>query len=145
MRPRGADWYRIALPGWFADEGWSLTPETAGVARAAAAGPDHRPIEAWVRRRPGPLHLVVGGRHLGERGDPDAEFELALDGVVRDRWALTFDESNFLRFLDIPEGIATGSGGYARLTITSRSAGGDHRRALVGMEQFDIQSAGQMI
>lgn len=145
VRPRGADWYRIALPGWFADEGWSLTPETAGVARAAAAGPDRRPIEAWVRRRPGPLHLVVGGRHLGERGDPDAEFELALDGVVRDRWALTFDESNFLRFLDIPEGIATGSGGYARLTITSRSAGGDHRRALVGMEQFDIQSAGQMI
>ena len=105
-RPLGADWYRIAAPGWFAGEGWSLTPETGGLAQASAAGPDHRPIEAWVRRRPGPLHLVVGGRHLGEPGDPAADFELALDGVVRDRWTLTVDERNFLRFLDIPGGTA---------------------------------------
>ena len=144
-RPLGADWYRIAPPGWFAGEGWSLTPETGGLARVAAAGPDHRPIEAWIRRRPGPLHLLVGGRHLGERGDPAADFELTLDGVVRDRWTLTFDERNFLRFLDIPEGIAPGTGGYARLAIESRSVGGDSRRAPVGVRQFDIQSAGQML
>lgn len=42
---------------------------------------------------------------------------------------------------DPPEG----PGGYARLAITSRSAGGDRRRAPVGVEQFDIQSAGQTI
>ena len=145
-RPTGADWYRIAPPGWFAGEGWSLTPETGGLARVTAAGPDHRPIEAWVRRRPGPLHLLVGGRHLGERGDPAAEFELRLDGVVRDRWTLTFDERNFLRFLEIPEGSAAGpGGGYARLAIASRSAGGDLRRAAVGVRQFDIQSAGHML
>jgi hypothetical protein len=143
-RPTGADWYWIAPPGWFAGEGWSLTPETGGLARMAAAGPDHRPIEAWVRRRPGPLHLLVGGRHLGERGDPAAEFDLTLDGVVRDRWTLTVDERNFLRFLDIPEGIAPGTG-YARLAIASRSAGGDRRRAPVGVRQFDIQSADQMV
>ena len=144
-RPAGAEWYRMARPGWFAGEGWSLTPETGGLARATAAGPDHRPIEAWVLRRPGPLHLVVGGRHLGERGDPAAEFELTLDGVVRDRWTLTFDERNFLRFLDIPEGIASGPGGYARLAITSRSAGGDRRLAAVGVRQFDVQSAGRTL
>jgi hypothetical protein len=144
-RPRGADWYRLAPPGWFAGEGWSLTPETGGLAQAAAAGPDERPIEAWVRRRPGPVHLVVGGRHLGERGDPDAEFELALDGEVRDRWRLTVDQRNFLRFLDIPEGIAVAPGGYARLTISSRSADGDSRPAPVGVRQFDIQSSGQMV
>ena len=56
---------------------------------ATGVGPDARPIEAWVRRRPEPLHLVVGGRHLGEPGDPDAEFELAVDGEVLDRWTLT--------------------------------------------------------
>ena len=144
-RPAGAEWYRMGPPGWFAGEGWSLTPETGGLARATAAGPDHRPIEAWVRRRSGPLHLLVGGRHLGERGDPSAEFELTLDGIVRDRWTLTFDERNFLRFLDIPAGIASGPGGYARLAITSRSAGGDRRRAEVGVRQFDIQSADRML
>ena len=144
-RPTGVDWYRIAAPGWFAGEGWSLTAETGGLAQASAMGPDHRAIEAWVRRRPGVLHLVVGGRHLGTRGDPAAEFELTLDGVVRDRWALTFDERNFLRFLDLPDGAAVGPGGYARLAIESRSAGGDSRPAPVGVRQFDIQSAGQMI
>jgi len=144
-RPTGADWYRMAAPGWFAGEGWSLTPETGGLASASAASPDHRPIEAWVRRRAGPLHLVVGGRHLGEAGDPAAEFELALDGVVRDRWTLTFDERNFLRFLDLPDGAARGDGNYARLTIVSRAGGGDGRRAPVGVRQFDIQSTQQMI
>jgi hypothetical protein len=143
-RPLGADWYRIASPGWFAAEGWALTPETGGLARADASGPDHRPIEAWVLRRSGPMHLLVSGRHLGEPGDPAAEFELSLDGAVRDRWTLTVGERNFLRFLDIPDGIAPGSG-YARLTIASRSAGGDVRRAPVGVRQFDIQPADRML
>ncbi|MBI3050293.1 MAG: DUF2723 domain-containing protein [Acidobacteria bacterium] len=144
-RPVGADWYRISDPGWFAGEGWALTPETGGLARASGAGPDFRPIEAWVRRRPGPLHLVVGGRHLGDAGDPAAEFELAVDGVVRDRWMLSFEERNFLRFLDLPDGIAKGEGRYARLTIVSRAVGGDGRRAPVGVRQFDIQSADRML
>jgi hypothetical protein len=142
-RPLGADWYRIVAPGWFAGEGWALTPETGGLAQASAAGPDHRPIEAWVQRRPGPLHLVIGGRHLGEPGDPAADFELSLDGVVRDRWALTVDERNFLRFLDIPGGL-TGTG-YGRLTLSSHSAGGDSRRAPAGVRQFDIQPADRML
>lgn len=144
-RPTGADWYRIAPPGWFAEEGWSLTPETGGLARATAAGPDHRPIVAWVRRRPGPMHLVVGGRHLGVPGDPPAAFELAVDGVIRDRWRLTFDERNFLRFLDLPDGVAQGDGSHARLTIASRAADGSGRLAPVGVRQFDIQSADRMV
>jgi hypothetical protein len=144
-RPTGADWYRIAPPGWFVEEGWSLTPETGGLARASAAGPDHRPIVAWVRRRDEPMHLVVGGRHLGDAGDPAAQFELALDGAVLDRWVLTFEQRNFLRFLDIPAGRAGGDGDYGRLTIASRSVGGDQRVAPVGVRQFDIQSSSRLL
>ena len=144
-RPLGAEWYRLAPPGWFAGEGWSLTPETGGLALAAGVGPDARPIDAWVRRRPGPLHLVVGGRHLGEPGDPDAEFELAADGTVVDRWTLTVTQRTFLRFLDVPDGLANRPGPYARLTIASRARGGEGRRASVAVRQFDIQPAGQML
>jgi hypothetical protein len=144
-RPLGADWYRLTLPGWFAEEGWSLTPETGGLASASAASPDHRPIVAWVRRRPEPMHLVVGGRHLGDAGDPPADFELAVDGVIKDRWRLTVEERNFLRFLDLPDGIAVGNGPYAPLTIASRAAGSDGARAPVGVRQFDIQSADRML
>ena len=38
-RPTGVDWYRIAPPGWFAAEGWSLTPETGGQARVTRRDP----------------------------------------------------------------------------------------------------------
>jgi hypothetical protein len=144
-RPAGVDWYRLRPPGWFAGEGWSLSPEAGGLARATAAGPDHRPIEAWVRRRPGPMHLVVGGRHLGEPGDPPADVELAIDGTVRDRWRLTVDERNFLRFLDLPEGVADGPGRYGRVTIVARGAAADGRRAPVGIRQFDVQDARDMV
>jgi len=142
-RPLGADWYRIAAPEWFAGEGWALTPETGGLSQATAAGPDHRPIELWVRRRAAPLHMVVGGRHLGEAGDPAADFELALDGAVLDRWTLTLADRNFLRFIDIPGGLP--GAGYGRLTIATRSAGDDARRALVSVRQFDLQPADRMV
>jgi hypothetical protein len=142
-RPLGADWYRIAAPGWFAGEGWALTPETGGLSEATAAGPDHRPIEMWVRRRPGPLRLVVGGRHLGVAGDPAADFELAVDGSVLDRWTLTFADRNFLRFIDIPAGLP--GSGYGRLTIAARTAGGDSRRALAAVRQFDLQPSDRVI
>ena len=144
-RPLGVDWYRFQSPGWFAGQGWSLTPETGGLALATATSPDNRPIEAWVRRRPGAMHLMVGGRHLGEATDPAADFELSIDGQIRDRWTLTFAERNFLRFVAVPEGIDGGSGPDATVTIASRAAGGDARRAAVAIRQFDIQPTGQMI
>jgi len=142
-RPLGVDWYRLPVPGWFAGQGWSLTPETGGVTQATAMGPDHRPIEAFVRRRPGAFHLVVGGRHLGNEGDADAELELAVDGARVDRWTLPFKDRNFLRFIDLPQGIA-GPGTFASLTISSRSLN-PVKPAPVAVRQFDIQPAAQMI
>ena len=50
MRPAGLDWVRIATAGWFAEEGWALTPETAGMARLMGRGPHLGPITARVRR-----------------------------------------------------------------------------------------------
>jgi transmembrane protein TMEM260 (protein O-mannosyltransferase) len=143
-RPTGVDWYRIPPPGWFAGEGWSLTPETGGEARASAKGPDQEPIVAWVRRRTEPMHLMIGTRHLGDAGDPAAEFELDVDGRVRDRWTLSVEERNSLRFVDLPEGLA-GEGQYARLRVSSRASGGDGQRAPAAVRQFDIQPASRLI
>lgn len=142
-RPLGVDWYRLGVPGWFAGEGWSLTPETGGITQATSAGPDHRPIAAWVRRRPGPFHLVVGARHLGGVTDASAEMTLAVDGRPVDHWTLTPAARNALRFLDLSDGIE-GGGPFAMLTITSRSLD-PGRPAPVAVRQFDIQPSAQVI
>jgi hypothetical protein len=88
---------------------------------------------------------MVGGRHLGEPGHPDAEFELAVDGEVKDRWTLSVGQRNFLRFLDLPDGVSGEPDAYARLTLASRTVGGDGRRALVAVEEFDIQPTSQIL
>ena len=142
-RPLGVDWYRLPVPGWFAGQGWSLTPETGGITQAMATGPDHRPIDAWVRRRPGPFHLLVGGRHLGVDGDADAEFELAVDGLPVDRWRLSVADRNFLKLIDLPQGLG-GTGAFARLTIASHSLT-PSRPAATAVRQFDIQPASNVI
>ena len=68
-RPIGAEWYRLSPPDWMVGEGWSLTPEAGGRVRAEGSGLDRRPIEALVRRQPGPVLILVGGYYLG---DPSA-------------------------------------------------------------------------
>jgi hypothetical protein len=142
-RPTAVDWYRLAPPGWFAAEGWSLTPETGGQARVTSKGPDQQPIRAWIRRRASPMHAMIGTYHLGNADDPAAEIELTLDGRVLDRWTLSPAERNSLRFLDLP--VTTGEDDYAMLTVSSRSAAGDSRRAPVAVRQFDAQDATRLI
>jgi len=142
-RPLGVDWYRLGVPGWFAGQGWSLTPEIGGLTQSTSMGPDRRPIEAWVRRRPGPFHAVVGARHLGDAADGDAEMTLAIDGHPIDHWPVTRAARNALRFVDLPDGVP-GDGPFAALTITSRSV--DPKRAApVAVRQFDIQPSTQLI
>jgi hypothetical protein len=142
-RPLGVDWYRLGIPGWFAGRGWSLTPEAGGLTDASSAGPDRQPIQAWVRRRPGPFHLLVGARHLGNPGDADAEVSVAIDGRTIDRWPVTLADRNALRFLDLPQGVE-GDGPFASLTIASRTL--DPKRAApVAIRQFDIQPSAQLI
>jgi hypothetical protein len=88
---------------------------------------------------------MIGGRHLGEPGDPAAQFEMALDGMVIDRWTLTFDERNFLRFLDLPGGVPGGDDGYAQLTVSATPAAGGARRAPVAIRQFDVQTSDRLV
>jgi hypothetical protein len=142
-RPLGVDWYRLGVPGWFAGQGWSLTPEIGGLTQSTSMGPDHRPIEAWVRRRPGPFHAVVDARHLGDTADADAEMTLTLDGHPIDRWPVTRAARNALRFVDLPDGVP-GAGPFAALTITSRSVD-PKRPAPVAVRQFDIQPSAQVV
>jgi transmembrane protein TMEM260 (protein O-mannosyltransferase) len=141
MRPAAVAWYQISAPGWFADQGWALTPETAGMARLMGRGPSLGPITAWVRRRPEAVRLLVGGRHLGSTGDPRARFELAVDGRRVAEW-----ESGpgfFVRDFELPAGTLNGDGWLAALTL--KSDGADGTRVDTAIEQFDLQSKGALM
>jgi hypothetical protein len=143
-RPLGVDWYRITPPGWFAGEGWSLTPETGGLARATATGLAQRPIDAYVRRRPGPAVMMLGGFHLGPDSDPPAALQVALDDRVVDTWtfAATAAEPSFLRVLRLPDGVPAGPDAYARLRLTATSATPGRAIPEIAIRQFDLQPVG---
>lgn len=138
-RPDAVTWYAVApRPGWFIGEGWALTPELAGLAQRDGAGLTRAPLLAHVRRRPDPVTLMIGGRHLGSAGDPPVQIELRLD----DAPARTFTTSAgaFLQMVELPAGRLAGAG-YARLTVHASSDVGTAMPP-VAIEQFDAQSAG---
>jgi len=136
MRPSAARWYRMSAPGWIAEEGWSLTPETSGMAGLMGRGPHLGPIRAQVRRRPGAATVMVGGRNLASPGDPAARFTLAIDGVTLQQWDAA--PGFFLHLFEIPAGRLMGEGPLATLTIQSSAASGS---AVIqtAIEQFDLQ------
>jgi len=146
-RPVGVDWYVFDRPGWFASEGWALTPEAGGVSQAAGTGVDHRPIEAFVRRRPGPMHVMVGGRHFSVAGDPPVVLSVAIDGSVVDTWKVdpAPGGASFLHFFELPSGLPGGDGAYAHLTITARAEPSGKPTPPIAIRQFDIQPADAMM
>jgi hypothetical protein len=147
-RPAAVDWYRLDPPGWFLMTGWSLTAETGGVAQASGAGPARGGIEAYVRCRPGPMHLLIGARHLGETPDAAVRVSVSLGDVDIASWPLTYEQRNLLEFAEAPS-AAPCHDGYTRLRVTAsplpETATPTSAAAPVAIRQFDIQPATAVI
>ena len=118
MRPEDVSLIRMPQPGWFAGEGWSLTPETAGMARLMGRGPHLEPVSAWVRRRSESALVVIGGRNLGAAGDPAVRFTLALDGRDVESWEVAPDPGFFVQRIALPAGALAGDGAWATLSVS---------------------------
>ena len=137
-RPGRTDLFSIESPGWMLDRGWALTAEVSGVTERDGGGPDRRPSIAWIRSRPDPAVLVVGGRHLGAAGEPPAEISVAIgDRVVAQ---LTSTPGFFVERADLPAGALAAAEPFVLLQVTSRAADGGGREVRVALEQFDVQS-----
>ncbi len=134
-RPNEIDWHILGEPGWFLEQGWALTPETAGIADRDGWGPHRRPSIGWIRRRTGDALMVIGGRHLG--GDPPVNLVVSLDDlpvatrIVRPGF--------FLDFVSIPASALAGDGRYAQLTVAAQAQTGGTTPP-VAIEQFNVQS-----
>jgi hypothetical protein len=139
IRPDRLDWVVINEPGWFAGEGWQLTPETAGVAKADGAGLGRGPISAWLKRRDGEVVLLVGGRHLGKGAGPAARVWVRIDGREIDAWRVDAARPSYLKFLRVPSGGLKGDGLWATLEIAAAAADTGKPTGIVDVEQFDAQ------
>ncbi len=144
MRPEDVSLIRMPQPGWFAGEGWSLTPETAGMARLMGRGPHLEPVSASVRRRSEAALVVIGGRNLGAAGDPAVRFTLALDGRDLESWEVAPDPGFFVRRIALPAGALAGDGVWATLSVRSAPVSGSAVVA-TSVEQFDVQSPGVLM
>jgi hypothetical protein len=138
LRPASVRWYRIAAPGWFAEEGWALTPETSGMSRLRGQAPHLAPISAMVRRGPSAARVLIGGRNLAAPTDPGARFTLSIDGTPLQQWEAA--PGFFLKVFDIPAGRLSGSGPFATLTVQSAPVSGA-AAIPTAIEQFDLQDA----
>jgi len=138
MRPAAVRWHRLTAPGWFAEEGWSLSPETSGIARVMGRGPHLGPIAAMVRRRDNAARMLIGGRNLAGPTDPAARFTVSIDGVAVQQ----FDAAPgfFLEVVDLPAGRLSGDGPYATLTVQSTAVSGASP-VPAAIEQFDLQES----
>jgi hypothetical protein len=138
-RPDEMDLVTITRPGWFLEQGWALTPEAAGITARGGWGPHLQPSVGWVRRRPGEVVMMIGGRHLGAENDPTVRIEAAID----DRTVLTKEirPGFFLEMLTLAPGALSGDGPFARLTVQARAVS-DGPVPPVAIEQFDLQEPG---
>ncbi len=136
MRPSAVRWYRMPAPGWFAEEGWSLSPETAGIAELMGRRPHLGPITAQVRRRAGAARVLIGGRNLAAPNDPAARFTISIDGVVFQQWDAA--PGFFLKVFDILAGQLSGASAFAALTVQSTAVSGT-APIPTAIEQFDLQ------
>jgi hypothetical protein len=144
MRPGDVSLVRFTPPGWVAAEGWSLTPETAGMARLMGRGPSVGPISAFIRRRSEAVTTVIGGRNLGAPDDPAVRFTVAIDGRDLTSWDVAPSPGFFLRVVPLPAGALSGEGTWAELTLRSAPVSGE-RPVPSSIEQFDVQSPGVLM
>jgi hypothetical protein len=136
LRPAAADWIRFSTPRWFAEEGWALTPETAGMARLQGRGPHLGPITAWARRDPAAMRLLIGGRNLAGPTDPAVRFSVAIDGRPFTGWEAP--PGFFLQIVEVPAGTLNGEGPWAAITVQASPVSGEAPLP-AAIEQFDLQ------
>jgi hypothetical protein len=133
IRPNEVDWYAFEFPDWYLGEGWALTPETGGIAAKDGRGPGYGDITGWVRRWPGAVNILVGGRNLTTSGG-NAHLRIAIDGKPFDE--ILVAPGSFLRIWSVS--LPPSSTNYAAITLDSDS------KALT-IDQFDAQPNDQLI
>jgi hypothetical protein len=144
-RLEGLTWHVIRSPRWMLGTGWSLTPEIAGMTTRDRSAPHQRPAEAFLRRDPTALRIMIGGRYLSNPTDAPALVSVELGQVRIAEWTVGAEPRWFVQWVDLPGGVPAGSGPYAALTVRVASAVPGRPAPSVGLEQFDAAPVDDLI
>ncbi len=130
MRPDVVDLVRIeSPPGWFAEDGWHLTPETLNRSERLRR---HEGV-AYIRRRPDSALLVMGGESTK---DP-AHVSVAIDGRPVDEWDVGAG-GTFFRRITLEPGVLAGESRFGRLVASYVSPSGGPQS--MRLTQFAVAS-----
>jgi Protein of unknown function (DUF2723) len=130
MRPDVVDLIRIeSPPGWFAEEGWHLTPETLNMSERL------RRTEgvAYVRSRPDAAIVVIGGVSTKEA----AKVSLTLNDRPVDQWDVPAG-ATFFKKIPLAPGLLASESPFVRLVASYASASGAPHN--VRLTQFAVAS-----
>jgi hypothetical protein len=120
-------------PGWFAETGWHLTPETLNISEQQ--GRDE--AIAYVRNRADAALLVIGGESLYAADGPAARVAVTIGDRAIDQWEVAAG-ARFFERIPIAAGVLVGDGGFSRLVVSYK--GPDGRPERVRLTQFMMAS-----
>ncbi len=131
-------------PGWFAETGWHLTPETLNISEQQGRSEGI----AYIRNRPEAALLVLGGESTQTGDAKPARVSVAIGDRVIDEWDVSAGGRFFKRILLEP-GTLAGDGSFTRLVASYRGTDGRPERVrltqlMVAPPQsvFQIEHAG---
>ncbi len=120
-------------PGWFAETGWHLTPETLNISEQQGRAEGI----AYIRNRPDAALLVLGGESTQAAGGKPARVSIAIGDRLIDEWEVAPGARFFKRILLEP-GMLAGDGPFTRLVASYK--GTDGRPERVRLTQLMIAS-----
>lgn len=124
VRPDVVDLVSIdSPPGWFAETGWHLTPETLNISEQQGRFEGI----AQIRNRPDAALLVLGGESTQAAGGKPARVSVAIGDRVIDEWDVAAGARFFKRILLEP-GTLAGDGAFTRLVASYKGADGRPER-----------------
>lgn len=120
-------------PGWFAETGWHLTPETLNISEQQ--GRDQG--VAYIGHRQDAALLVMGGESTQTADGPRPRVSVTIDDHPIGEWDVA-SGAPFFRRIPLEPGTLTGDGGFSRLVASYKGA--DGRPGRVRLTQFMVAS-----
>jgi hypothetical protein len=110
-------------PGWFAETGWHLTPETLNISEQQGRSEGI----ARIRNRPDAALLVLGGESTQAAGGKPARVSLTLGDRLIEQWEVP-PGGRFFKRIALEPGALAGEGTFTQMVVSYQGENGRPER-----------------